>query len=333
MYSRILVPLDGSAVAEQVLPYVRVLAGGLKTPVALLRVFEIQGVEGRHRENGGREAAQASAYQWSQSYLHDVARPLADDGFDVMTLVVEGEAANEITAEAEHDPSALIAMTTHGRSGIQRWLMGSVAEKVLRAVRNPLLLYRASDLPKGREVGSASIRTVIVTLDGSRTAEQVLPHVTFLAKALDLSVTLLRVTPTQQDFYRFAGYIGGRFGDSAAKLEAAANAYLHEVGNTLRAEGVHATETVLRGDPARTIVDVARGTEGNLVALTSHGASGFERWLLGSVAERVVHHSGDPVLLVRALLPAADQSDTEEDATRGMDEGTRMSAGGTHEAL
>ena len=93
--------------------------------------------------------------------------------------------------KATADKNTLIVMATHGRSGIQRWLLGSVADKVLHGATNHVLLVRAND--GGKTDGEAALKTVIVPLDGSPLAEQVLPYVVELAKKMKLKVVLMRV--------------------------------------------------------------------------------------------------------------------------------------------
>ena len=143
MYTKILVPLDGSAVAEQVLPYVRTLAGGLKIPVELMGVVDMAELDSHISAEKGRylDTLIEDSVRCSGEYLKGVAQtfPRASVSF----AVEEGRAAEVIIAKAVADKETLITMATHGRSGINRWLLGSVAEKVLRGSANPLLLVRA----------------------------------------------------------------------------------------------------------------------------------------------------------------------------------------------
>ncbi|MDA1128067.1 MAG: universal stress protein [Chloroflexi bacterium] len=155
----------------------------------------------------------------------------------------------------------------------------------------------------------ADLKTIVVPVDGSPLAESVIPHVTALAKALDLKVTLLRVVPTVEefsshtDYQRLDGVVGLHFKTSEDMAKEAADkalVYLKELENTLRKEGVALVDhRLVRGGAANIIIDIAQETPDNLVAMTTHGRSGPARWTLGSVADRVVRHSGDPVLVVR----------------------------------
>jgi nucleotide-binding universal stress UspA family protein len=138
----------------------------------------------------------------------------------------------------------------------------------------------------------------------------VLPHVATLAKALDLEVKLVRVHPSVEEYSRYferqqigstATVYSGPYEVFSREADAQAMEYLHEVKMQLHHERVWLVEeSLLRGHPAATIVDLARETPGSLVAMTTHGRSGIGRSLLGSVADRVIRHSGVPALVVRS---------------------------------
>ena len=217
----------------------------------------------------------------------------------------EGDPAREIVQEAEKEPGTLVTMSTHGRSGIRRWLLGSVTDKVIHTTRQPLLVVR----PNTEETPARKpeIGHVIVGLDGSMLAEKVLPHATAVAKAADAGVTLVRVTesvweyrglledyvPTAEEHYGDADVLAGK--------------YLAEMGKVVRAKGVRSIqELTLHGNPASAILELASKTPDSLVAMSTRGRSGLERWLLGSVTDRVIRHSTGPVLVVR---PAFDDPD------------------------
>jgi nucleotide-binding universal stress UspA family protein len=300
MYDRILVPLDGSEVAEQVLPYVKLLARPGKVPITLLRVvepipYDLIAVAVRVPVDEVNADIQANA----QQYLEKMAAPLREESLPVSLKVLSDPAAACIVNEAAGAPGTLIAMSTHGRSGVSRWAFGSVTGKVIQTTANPLLIIRSSDdsTPESEIV----IDNVIAPLDGSELAEQILPHVADLAKNLDLSVTLLRITPSAGDYYRFMDYPIPEFDDLPEQMDAQALAYLENHGKWLRQQGVTRVEERLsHGSSAIAVTDFAKETPNNLIVMTTHGRSGVGRWILGSVADRVVRHSGDPVLVVRA---------------------------------
>lgn len=296
MYKKVLVPLDGSALSEGVLPYVRSLARAVELPVELLRVDE----------SARSEASSPTAMD--EEYLKKVAASFS--GFaPVKCSVAPGAPADRIIDLASAQAGTLIAMATHGRSGAKRWLLGSVAEKVLHAATNHLLLVRPTGGDSG---GEARLHRLLVPLDGSEFAEKVLPVVTDLAGRLKLEVILARVLI---HIYFASPEVLPLFG--------ASNPYQKEIWEQARSEAtqyltgkaaqLHAQRLpqvsfeLIDGSAegaAAEIIDLAEKSTGNLVVMCTHGRSGIGRWLLGSVAERVVRHSSVPVLLVQSQAQA-----------------------------
>jgi nucleotide-binding universal stress UspA family protein len=181
MYTRMLIPLDGSQIAEQVLPYARSLAKALTIPVELLEVVDPEALNLLANPEQGRyiDTLLAERKESRKTYLEAIARSF--QGVHVKCFVEGGKAEKVIIEKAAADKETLVVMATHGRSGIQRWLLGSVAEKVLHGAANHLLLVRAKE--EGQIIGEAALTTAIVPLDGSTVAEQVLPCVVDLAKS------------------------------------------------------------------------------------------------------------------------------------------------------
>ena len=306
MYTRILVPLDGSKLAEQVLPYVRLLAPAMQSQFHLVRVVEapINEVALATRLQYHEGVMEAETHR-AVGYLAEIAASLREDGLTLSCAVVEGRPAACIAAEAEQKSGTIIAMSSHGRSGLTRWLLGSVANEVLQAAANPLLIIKAGDDdPSANQV---KIEHLLVPLDGSEQAEEILALVGQLTSALTLPVTLVRVTPTRGSYYRYADYPIGDLEDLATQVDAEAAEYLHKTGQKLlwQGGGSSVEEHLLHGYPAEAIMDLARETPGNMVMMTTHGRSGVGRWVLGSIADRVVRHSGNPVLLVR--IPSQEE--------------------------
>ena len=305
MYKRIVVPLDGSGLAEQVLPYVCFVAKYQQAQVELLRVVDEAPAHLLHPRYGltGSQVWQAMLSE-SQDYLCQVQSGLECVGLTVSGTVLAGVPAARIVAHADMEEDTLIAMTTHGRSGIGRWAMGSVTDKVLRASRSPLLMVRSKAPAEIKQ--EVELKQIILPLDGSRFAEQALSHAVTLAGPRNLPVLLTGVTPMVGDYGNYMAY-SLNVPSSAnphetwlAHDEAAAKKYLHGVRERLLLHGVQSVEKrVLSGRPADAIVDLARETPYSVVVMTTHGRSGIGRWLLGSVADKVMRGSGSPVLVVR----------------------------------
>lgn len=297
MYTRMLIPLDGSKVAEQVLPYARFLAKTLGIPAELFGVVDPETLvafsnpaQGRHLDTVVAETTSRTA-----TYLDTTARSFR--GPQVKCSVEKGKPEDVVIEKAAVDKNTLIVMATHGRSGIQRWLLGSVTDKVLHGTTQHLLLVRASD--QGKTDGEAALKTVILPLDGSALAEQALPHVVDLAKKMKLEVVLVRAYAlppaiSAEDY----GYYSA---DLLDQLESEARDYLQEKVNEVKQRGIERVASVVNtGFGAEEIITLARNTPDNLIAMCTHGRSGIKRWVLGSITDRVVRHSGDPVLIIRA---------------------------------
>jgi nucleotide-binding universal stress UspA family protein len=234
----------------------------------------------------------------SQAYLKKIAGTFG--GLSVSCVIDKGRAAEAIIERAAADNGTLIAMATHGRSGINRWMLGSVAEKVLRATDNPLLLIRAAEQAKADE--EARLSSVIVPLDGSELAESVLPAVVELAKKLGLEIVLFRAFNIPYGIYAGAdGYYAINFDQLIAEMRSEAAGYLEKKSEELKNKGVEKVSFLTKeGLSADEIISFGRETPDNLIAMCTHGRSGVRRWVLGSVTETVVRHCGDPVLVIRA---------------------------------
>jgi nucleotide-binding universal stress UspA family protein len=288
MYNSILVPLDGSKMAEAVLPYAKFLAGALKLPVDLIHVHDLETVAPSIRPNGERE------------YLKKVATSFLGS-LTVDCHVKTGAAAEMILDTASANAGTLITMATHGQSGKERWLLGHVAQKVLQASKNPLLLIRPNaGMSPSSEVNP---RTVIVPLDGSHLAELIFPHVVYLAVTLGLQVVLMRTYHLPTTSYFMAAHVSPP--DISAlreKIKKEIGGYLDLKVTELRANGVAKVSfAVAEGDGPEEIIDLARRSSESIVAMSTHGRSGIGRWVLGSVTDRVVSYSGGPVLAIRPV--------------------------------
>jgi nucleotide-binding universal stress UspA family protein len=310
MYKRILVPLDGSKLAEQVLPYVRVMAKTFQVPIILLKAFDLIHPPPTDPSHAVYMDRLFNYYRSdAEDYLGHAKSSLSGLGVPIYIAAPEGDAAVRIIAEAEKEPGTLIAMATHGRSGIPRMVMGSVTNRVLHAATDPMLIVRASS--EEDFAGQADLKTIIVPVDGSPLAEQVLLHAAHLAQILGLGVTLFRVTPPME---KYQGAMGVSRIDEASgfqfdtyeglikEADELALAYLDGLEKELYDLGVvSVTKRVVRGQVDDAIVNLARQMSGNLVVMTTHGRSGIGRWVLGSVADGVVRRSGNPVFVIRPV--------------------------------
>ena len=301
MYTRIIVPLDGSELAEGVLPYVRSLACELQLPVTLLQVIDPDIISAFTDPAHKRyfDSVAAGMKTNSANYLHKLT-PSFPQASKIDVAVELGKPAETIVSVAGSDRGTLIAMATHGRSGIQRWIIGSIADKVLHATSNHLLLIRPrAESTKVNE--EAPLKSIVVPLDGSGLAETVLRHAMELARKLEAEIILLRAYALPTSLYYGSDEYVPNIEQLNAQLRAEAKEYLDGKVRELRGKGIDKVSGILlEGYGAAEIIDFAKKTPANIVAMCTHGRSGVGRWVLGSVTERVVKNSGDPVLVIRA---------------------------------
>lgn len=267
--TRILVPLDGSRLADAIIGHVRrLLVRRDRTAVHLLRVVEADDLG---------EAEQLAARLEARTHLAALRQVLTGHCGAVHTLVTTGDPVEEVLDVVHERGIDLIAMSTHGRSGLGRWLRGSVAERVLR--RSPVPVFLATPAGVHLAGDDLELRRILVPLDGTAGSAQVLPVAGELALRAGAELTLLHVT-APVDF----GVDPQR---RAEELLGPSRELLERVGLRVQVEG-------RRGDPAEVILNVADGHD--LLALSTHGRSGIARWRMGSIAEAVLRRSRCPVL-------------------------------------
>lgn len=293
---RILVGLDGSKLAESVLPTVATLAARLGAEVTLLQVV--------HGPPPGERADHDAAVHerdLAHAYLRRISRRLRTTGVPIHSAVVGGEAAAEILRRAERDGSSLVALGTHGRSGFARWRHGSVAEAVLHGTSLPVLLLRPTT---GGTTPAAEPSRVVVPLDGSESAATALPVAESLADALSARITLVRAVETLSAGFA-AEPLSAPFVDYERLLDDAradAQRHLEGVAAELRTRGRRVDVVTATGIPAEVIAAAAQSHPGSLLVMATHGETGWRALLLGSVARRVVELAAGPVVLVPPAL-------------------------------
>jgi nucleotide-binding universal stress UspA family protein len=308
-----LVPLDGSPVAASVVPYAKWFAEKLGIPVALLSVVpttetilrditpmstgdDIAPPSSAYPTVGQAEAIGLELEQEARQTLGKEAATLKGEGISVTTEVAAGHPAETILAKAEAVPNTLLAIATHGRSGVSRWVLGSVTDKVVRQSSHPVLVIRGSDSGEGHPSG---IESIVASLDGSDLAEASLPLVVVLANALGLPIHLVRAMSLANLGFGLVADGPVDYASMYESIESGAREYLTAVAKRLTDEGVATVEPhLIEESPADAIIDHVGESGNKLVVMASHSRSGFNRWILGSVTDRVVRHSAGPVLVI-----------------------------------
>lgn len=292
-FTNILVPLDGSTLAESVLPLTRLLAEKLGAKVFLLHIVEQRARAKVHGERHLTDTQEATAY------LEMIAGRLGDK-IEVEQHVhgtEEQDVAASIASHVQELHADLVALCTHGRNDPRRVMFGSIAQQVLKRVEAPVLLVRPqAPLP-------AQLGTLLVPLDGSSEGEYALPVAARLARALQSTLLLVRVVPT----------VGTVTGDisaatrlaplaSAATLdveELQAQGYLARQVGELAQDGVRASAQVVRGDRVVGLAEAAARHGVDLTVMATHGRAGLDAIWIGSVAAGLINRLKLPLLLVK----------------------------------
>jgi nucleotide-binding universal stress UspA family protein len=290
MSKTIVICLDGSKLAEQAIPAVSALAEALKADVILASAIVAPDRWSRGevlQEDNAEEKALASLY------LSAIADRLREQDVRTRERVEFGPAAETLIGIADDEGAEFIVMTTHGRSGFTRWILGSVADRVLHLSERPVLLINAELDGHAR---TAAFKRIIVPLDGSDTAEAALPFVKRLAIDLDASLVLEGVVVPTAALY--AGTFIPSSPPALQEIEAGSREYLGAVGGKLAKDGLLVSSRVDTGYAAETILEAGRETGADLIALSTHGRSGPERWIRGSVADSIIRHADRPCLVL-----------------------------------
>lgn len=330
MLSTIIVPLDGSDFAARALPHATALARSSGAKLVLVRVLPDHGpgsavdVMETTRATLRLDAEALRATGLPVDAVVRRARPVhADDVMRAITdlgrAVYAEEVARAIADFADEQRGDLIVMSTHGRSGLGRWVYGSVPDSVLRQSTTPVLLVPP---PAERPLPTDRPLRLLVALDGSDLAEVAIEVAELVAGSLDAELVLLRVAePPPYPLYG-PEYAYARWDDDAERTSA--RQYLQAQVDRLQSRGVKVTAQVATGRPASVIAQVARAAEADMVVVATHGRSGLARLVLGSVATSILQQAEAPVLLVRPV--ALRQADESPDVEPGSKAGSAPSS-------
>ena len=291
MIAGILAPIDGCDRSEAILPLVEELGRRLGAHITVLHVFP----PSLHSQRDVH-------VQYVDGLVNAIQERLNRPEIEVHGMVLEGKPSREIVDFATHAGIDLIAAAPHSQTSDAHWTVGRTADKVIRETSKPVLLARSGVL-YGSNVGDLLTR-VLVPLDGSRASRDVLPYVDSILEPLRKNgegrLFLTHVIP--RTHYATGPVIAKKVDHTASEIDALhnqASRYLEEIAAMLTRSG-HKVETrVAIGDAATMILETAAETEANLIAMTTHGYTGFSRLFLGSVADRILHNSAVPLLFIK----------------------------------
>jgi nucleotide-binding universal stress UspA family protein len=277
----ILVPLDGSPSAERAIPFLGELKKVGEFRVRLIRV----------REDGEPSADEIA------SYLDHVQKGIEQStGLAVDWVHPAGLPHAHIQAEAANPWVSLLIMSTHGRTGLERWRIGSVADKTLRGAPCPTLLV-GPDAEPGRE-----IKSILLPLDGSALAAEAVPVAASLSRKLGARIRLITACPPPTVDYGTGAAVTPQLIEASRE---SAERYLASVKAAF--DDALVSTSVILGFPANVLLDELASEPVDLVVMTSHGRHGFVRWALGSVTDRLIR-GPTPVLVLHPGQSARLQS-------------------------
>jgi len=293
-FQKVLVPLDGSTLAERAIPYARAVVARNGGEVVLFTVATITAAE-MHPEQ--------PLMPFIKSYLDNAVKGLVAEGIKASAASAQGAVAEQIIEFAERNEIDLIVQSTHGYSGVRRWALGSVAHKVLHGTCIPVLLVKS----KAPEISRVELKRILLPLDGSAFSEIPIPYVEKLTERSAAEVVLVRVSQHPFDI-PYTGPVDERswpehWHKMMKEMEQEALEYLTKTEAGFQNKDIKASLHAPSGRAAERIVEVARDENIDLIVMSTHGRSGVSRWVHGSVASRIAEESLQPVLLVRPCPP------------------------------
>jgi nucleotide-binding universal stress UspA family protein len=312
MFEKILVCVDGSVLAEQIIPLAAREASQMKSKLVLLRVLSehmmvspnIPGAAGVPVRSTLSEEAMEKEEKEAGSYLDSLAADLLEKhGLKAQSVMERGPAGVVIVDYAEANNIDLIAIATHGRSGLSRAVLGSTADYVIRHTGHPILTLKPeSGITSG--TGKHTIERILVCLDGSRLSEQIIPYAVRQARAFGSKVIILQVvSPSDaevapgEEATPHTTKVESRL---LEKEETDVESYLQRAAQSIQQTGLDTEWLMLNGTTAgEEIVGYAVNNHIDLITVATHGRGGLVRTVFGSVTDYVMRESGLPVLLIR----------------------------------
>ncbi len=287
----VVVPLDGSELAERTLPYAQALARATNSRLLLLSVVEPPKSAGSGHRDVGDDAIQRASAHFA-TYLQALKARL-DDDTEICVDVREDDLSESILRSIDESAAQYVAISTHGRSGIDRWRHGSTVHRLLHDSSVPMLVAGPRVLER-REC-LVVYRHILVPLDARPLSEAAIPYAEHLAHASGARISLAQVVGWPAETYPYVlpdAYVP----QLDSNWTAAAESYLSRREKDLGRLSVRAS--VLRGSTVKALMSFVEREAVDLVVMATHARTGFSRAILGSVADRMLQARA-PVLLVR----------------------------------
>ena len=307
-FEKILVPLDGSDMAAGILAVALDMARRVGAKLDLLAVVDPETIElpsympfmGSERsivrqphDEVGASEIEIMRIKTATQYLNAIAESIRDDGQEVSVEAIVGDPAQAIIEAAHKNRNDLIAMATSGRSAIGRGLLGSVTDKVAHSSAVPMLI-----ITPDFDGEQTPISRLVIGLDGSPMAETALEPARRLAKLLDVPILMVRATAMASRMAAYGGEPYYASPDVYTEADEDAKAYLQGMKEIEERRGIKVETIVKPGYAVSEINSAAKEVPGSLIVLATRGRTGFTRWVLGSVTDRVIRSAESPVLVI-----------------------------------
>ena len=297
MLKRILIPLDGSNLAEMVMPGALYLAEQLQATLILFHVVEKAAPNAVHGQHHLQDVAEAKAY------LNRFASRFTSTGVSISQNVHEVQEAGVAQTIRDHSDELqadLIVLCAHGNGGLRDMIFGSIAQQVIRQGTVPVLFIRPDTV---KESGEQPIRQILLPLDGSKSHESAIPVAVFLAAKCEAKIRLLTVIPTAETLpvrEAITGRVSPRMTSIALDISVQqAKEYLQKVSQDISAQGVPVSGVILRGDVLTKLIEAITVEGSDLVIMATHGHTAIDAHWEGSLTPGFLPKTPVPVILVR----------------------------------
>ncbi|MGE5221015.1 MAG: universal stress protein [Omnitrophica WOR_2 bacterium] len=298
MAHHILIPLDGSSLAENVLPHAVALTRGSEAQASVVRVLELG--------SAGTLSRPPDPFDWqlrkaeAEAYLQTISSRLHEAGLPSTVKLLEGKAAECVIRYAKEENADLILLSSHGQSGMSGWNVSSIVQKIIFRAHTSFILIRAYQ-PVENGLTELNYSRILIPLDGSQRAENVLPAATSLAKEHDALLIIAHVVrqpeiprrtlPSQEDT------------ELADKLternRAESDRYLSEL--TSRFDVKNETRLVVSQNPSTTLHELVENEQIDLVIMNAHGYTGGSQWPFGSIATNFITYGTTPLMVIQDI--------------------------------
>jgi nucleotide-binding universal stress UspA family protein len=304
MFDPILVPLDGSQLAECVLPHIVAIARPFNAEITLLRMLE------KNKANGSAQLFDLLNWQINKTkaalYLEKTKARIQESGLQARTIVLEGLVAKGITQYAQDQGMKLIVLSSHGHSGLTQWGISSITQKIILSAPTSVLIVRAhqQDIQAGELSETLVYQRILVPLDGSQRSENVLPIITQLARFHKSQMHLVQVVQTPEMARQMPPApedidLSNRV---VARNREEAGHYLEQVKSRSYLEGIAVQTHLITSDNAAVALHQLGEQEHiELVTLSAHGYSGNHQWPYGSMVNNFIMYGKVPLLIVQDL--------------------------------